>query len=187
MLDFRPERTYEGIAEKLAVTTDPRHRRMLEQYYKHARGEVVGDLDAVISTLSPNPVYKYVVPGDEQPSGLEGIRQFYRDDVFATGRNFIEQTLTRIVVDDHTIVAEGPMRLLRWGRDLVDEGATVDDPEAVYLIGADMIIVWPFDDEQRIIGEETWAQRPTFAKVDPADVPDYFAAYIAGKRQRLAA
>lgn len=182
MIDFDARRTYRGIEEKLAATTNPRHRAMLRMLLQHSKGEVEGDLDAVLGSLAPHPVYKGVRNGGAgpQPEGMDQVRDFYVREIFGAGRHVLESVKDRIVVDDHTIVTEGTIRVFQWGRDLAQAGAPVDDDEAAYLLSARVLIVWPFDAEGRIIGEESWSEPATMAleKVPDAEVPETFKAYI---------
>ena len=93
--------TYRKIGERLAATTNPRHKLMLERLYQHARGEVEEDLEAVLGTLAPHPVYKVQSQGPEMnPEGMENVRKFYIEQIFAKGRHVLESLKTRIVVAD---------------------------------------------------------------------------------------
>ena len=187
MLDFDPTRTWKVVQEKLNRTTDPRHRAMLGELLDHARGEVEGDLERVMGTLSPNPAYRWVRSGPKQPTGTEEIRDFYVNEVFGGARFCIEGNKDRIVVDDDTIVTEGTMRVMQWGRDLERNGAPVDDRDAVYLMTVRLLIVWPFDENGKIVGEESWNQIPeSLVKVSPEDVPESFRAYISEKLKKAA-
>jgi hypothetical protein len=184
MLDFDPDRTWRPVQEKLDRTTDPRHRQLLEQVLAHGQGEVRGDLDMVMGTLAPNPVYRWVRQGSAEPVvGTEAVRRYYVDDIFGGGRHILEGNKDRIVVDDHTVVTEGTMRILQWGRDLVARGAPVDDPDATYLLTVRLLIVWPFDDAGKLLGEESWSQPSTSSleRVADEDVPAVFQDYIAAK------
>jgi len=182
MLDFDPSRTWKVVQEKLNRTTNPRHRAMLQELLDHARGEVEGDLERVMGTLSANPAYRGVRSGPKQPVGTDEIRDFYVNEVFGGGRFCIEGNKDRIVVDDDTIITEGTMRVMLWGRDLERQGAPVDDRDAVYLMTVRLLIVWPFDRDGKIIGEESWNQQPeSLVKVPHEDVPANFKAYIHGK------
>jgi hypothetical protein len=186
MLDFDRSLTWKTIQEKLDKITNPRHRKMLEEVVAHAKGEVDGDLDAVLSTLSRSPVYRYMGNDSgriDDPQGTEGIRKWYTEWVFGGGRSFVEVRNHRVVVDDDTVVTEATQRMLQWGRDLVAQGTTVDDPDATYLRTGRHVIVWPFDAEGKAIGEELWAQpmTRTIEKVAEEDVPAEFRAYIESK------
>jgi hypothetical protein len=183
--------TYKDIAEKLARTSNPRHKLMLERLLQHARGEVEEDLEAVLGTLGPNPVYKSSIetPG-MNPTGMEEVVRFYKEQIFGKGRHCLESTKPRILVSDEAIVTEGQVRSVHWGRDLIDTGTPVDDPDGFYLLTYRMLIVWPYDEACRITGEESWSRRTGadyMRKISEADLPDSFKAYVARRKQAAAA
>ena len=71
-------------------------------------------------------------------------------------------------------------------------GATVaspviDDPDGTYLLTYNSLIVWPYDEEARILGEESWAyyQPDCVQKIDPAEAPEAFHRYVAKRRSEL--
>jgi hypothetical protein len=183
--------TYKDIEEKLAGASNPRHRLMLERLLQHARGEVEEDLEAVLATLAPNPVYKSSIetPG-MNPTGMEEVVRFYKEQIFGKGRHCLESTKPRILVSDEAIVTEGQVRSVHWGRDLIDTGTQVDDPDGFYLLTYRMLIVWPYDEACRITGEESWSRRTGadyMRKISEADLPESFKAYIARRKQAAAA
>jgi hypothetical protein len=184
MLDFDPDRTWRPVQEKLDQTTNPRHRQLLAEVLAHGQGEVRGDLDMVMGTLAPTPVYRYVRQGASEPIvGTEAVRDYYVNETFGGGNHILEGNKDRIVVDDHTVITEGTMRILKWGRDLAAQGAPIDDVDATYLLSVRLLIVWPFDDDGKLVGEESWSQPATreLEKIDDADVPAAFRDYIAKK------
>jgi hypothetical protein len=184
MLEFNPSKTWTSIQEKLDKTTDPRHRQMLGEVLAHAKAEVAGDLEGVMATLSASPVYRYVRDHGpvDQPRGTEAIRDFYVNEIFGGGRHILEIDHDRIVVDDDAVVTEGTLRILQWGRDLAERSASVD-PDATYLLTVRMLIVWPFDENCKITGEESWTQPLTSQLERVADerVPNSFRDYITSK------
>jgi hypothetical protein len=184
-------RTYKDIEAKLAAATNPRHKLMLERLYQHARGEVEEDLEAVLGTLAPHPVYRIQSQGPEMnPEGLDNVRRFYVEQIFGKGRHCLESNKSRIVVGDDAIITEGVVRMVIWGRDMMDAGnPAADDPDAYYLLTYNSLIVWPYDAEARIVGEESWAYYPKdcLQKIGPEDVPDSFRRYIARRLERPAA
>jgi hypothetical protein len=184
-----PTRTYTDIEARLAETTNPRHRLMLERLLQHARGEVEEDLEAVMGTLAPDPVYHIWSGGPEMnPSGTENVRRFYIEQIFGKGRHCLESNKDRIIVADDAIITEGLLRSVMWGRDLIDTGKAVDDADGYYLVQYRMLVVWPYDAEGRIIGEESWSSIPkdSVRKIDAADAPDNFRRYVARRRAELA-
>ena len=84
-------------------------------------------------------------------------------------------------VDDETIVTEGYLRSIYFGADAAQRGFPVDDPTGFYLLTLRMLIVWPFDAEGFIIGEETYSAITTpdfFKKLEASEVPQMFRDYI---------
>jgi hypothetical protein len=57
------------------------------------------------------------------------------------------------------------MRMAYPGRTLLALGIEVDDPDAFYLYETRMAIVWPIDEQGRIIGEESYTDRDGFAGI----------------------
>jgi len=184
MLEFDQRKTYQPIEEKLSRTSNPRHRLLLQRLLQHGRGEVEADLEAVMATLAPNPVYRSWHGAPVlSPSGTEAVRKFYVEEIFGRGRHVFEGNKDRIVVDDDTIVTEGLMRIITWGRDARANGILIDDPDACYLMSARVLIVWPFDALGYILGEESWSVPVGrgLEKIAPEDVPANFRAYVRGR------
>jgi len=183
--------TYLGIGERIGSTSNPRHKLMLGRLYQHARGEVEEDLEAVLATLAPNPVYKVQTQGPEMnPHGLEGVRRFYIEQIFGKGRHIFESANNRIIVADDAIVTEGIVKIVMWGRDLIEQGnLAADDPDGVYLLTYNSLMVWPYDEEARILGEESWAHYPPdcLRKINPKDAPEAFNLYLIRRRAELVA
>ncbi len=190
MIDFDQDLTWKPVAALLAQTTNPRHKLLLSRLLDHCQGEVEGDLERVMGTLAPNPVYHIWSGGPEMnPVGLEEVRKFYVEQIFGKGRNVFESGKYRIVVDDNTIITEGIVKNLIFGGDLQSAGVSIDDPESVYLTTARMLIVWPFDADGYIIGEESWANPVgiPMQKVDWPDVPANFKDYVTSRRDAVSA
>jgi hypothetical protein len=182
--------TYRDIEAKLAQTINPRHRLMLERLLQHARGEVEEDLEAVLATLSPNPRYRVWSGGPEMnPEGFEAVRKFYIEQIFGKGRHCIESNKDRIVVADDHIITEGMLRAILWGQDAQAMRLPADDPEGYYLVTYRMLVVWPYDEDGYIIGEESWSSYPKdfIQKIAESEVPERFRAYVASRRQAVPA
>jgi hypothetical protein len=97
------------------------------------------------------------------------------------GQFYLEMDMDRIVVDDDTIVTEGDMRSVYYGADAANRGFPVDDPQSFYLLSLRMLIVWPFDADGFITGEETYTAVTTpdfFTKVETSQVPQKFRDFI---------
>lgn len=173
------------LEERIAKTTNPRHLLMLDRVLQHAKGEANLDLDLVMSTLTANPRYvAWGAPADMSPAGRQAVRTFYEETIVTGGQFFLEFDMDRIVVDDDTIVTEGNFRSLYYGADAAERGFPVDDPQGFYLLSLRMLIVWPFDAEGFIVGEESYSAvtTPEFLKqVETSQVPQELRDFIAAR------
>jgi hypothetical protein len=178
-------KTFRLLEEGIAKTTNPRHLLMLNRLLQHAMGEAKPDLDLVMSTLCPNPRYiAWGAPEDFSPAGLQAVRAFYEETIVKGGQFCLEMDMDRIVVDDETIVTEGYFRSVYYGADAAKRGFPADDPTGFYLLKLRMLIVWPFDAEGFIKGEESYSAITTpdfFTKMEPSQVPQTFRDYVKRK------
>ena len=183
-----PSVTFRLLKKRIAQTSNERHLEMLEQLLEHAEGEAASDLDTVMETLSTNPVYHTYNSGPHMsPVGRDAVRQFYVEEIINGGRYFFEFDMDRLIVDDHFIVTEGNFKSLCWGRDAQKGGLPADDPDAFYVMHTRLLIVWPFDEDAKITGEDSYSaitRRDFLQKIDDSQVPAAFRAYLD---RRLAA
>jgi hypothetical protein len=180
-----PTKTFRLLEERIANTTNPRHMLMLKRVLDHAVGEAKLDLDLVMSTLAPNPRYvAWGAPADMSPVGRQAVRSFYEDTIVKGGQWFLELEMDRIVVDDDTVVTEGVTRSLYYGADAASRGFPVDDEDGFYLLTLRMLIVWPFDADGFIKGEETYSAVTTpdfLKKVEASAVPQKFRDFVGAR------
>ena len=155
-MDFDQRISWKRLEERLARTTDPRHRKMLQTVIDHAAAETRGDVDALMATLVDDPNYHFWSGGrDWGPKGREAVRAFY-DDFVASGAGFFESDKVRIVVDDDTVVTESSMRGIVPGPVAQARGHAIDDINGHYLVTARTAIFWPFDENGVLIGEDSY-------------------------------
>jgi hypothetical protein len=173
------------IEERIAKTTNPRHLLMLNRLLQHTLGEANLDVDLVMSTLAADPRYiAWGAPADMSPVGRQAVRTFYEETIVQGGQFHLELDMDRIVVDDDTIVTEGNFRSLYYGADAARRGFPVDDPEAFYLLSLRMLIIWPFDADGFIKGEETYSAVTTpdfLTKVEDSEVPQQLREFIEAR------
>ena len=77
-----------------------------------------------------------------------------------------------------------------WSVLVTGQSAPIDDPDGFYVMKTRLIIVWPFDADGYITGEDSYAAPPgegALTKVDPADVPERFKAFVAARAARQTA
>ncbi|HEU4359918.1 MAG TPA: nuclear transport factor 2 family protein [Mycobacterium sp.] len=152
-----PTRTWAPLVERLAETTNERHRAVLGVVIEHMKGEAAPDLDRVMATLSTEPDYHFWMGGqDVGPKTTDGVRSYYLD-FLGTRTNVLEFEIERLIVDDNNVVTEGNMKQLYPGSlATAILGVEVDDPDADYLVMYRQLLVWPIDASGKIIGEDSY-------------------------------
>lgn len=181
MAVIEPKKSWTALEERLARESDPVLRRNLEIVIRHSKAEARGDLDALMDTLTDDPAYRLGKPGAPgmRPRGRDEVRAFYADFI-ASGATRLEHDVDRLAVDRDCVLTDGLMRMAYPGRTLIALGIEVDDPDAHYLYETRMAIVWPIDEDGRIIGEESYTDRDGFAgiaerKLAPDDIAPAYA------------
>ncbi|MEU2252059.1 nuclear transport factor 2 family protein [Nocardia xishanensis] len=155
-----PTRTWQLLEQRLADTTDDRHRAVLAIVIEHMKAENAPDLDGLMRTLVPNPAYHFWNAGqDVGPKGYDGVRDYYADFV-ASRSNVLEFELDRLVVDDHCVVTEGFLKQIYPGTYAQRMGLPVDDPQADYLVVFRQLLLWPIDADGLIQGEDSYHSGP---------------------------
>jgi hypothetical protein len=170
------------LQERLDRTTDGRHRRMLEVVLEHLRAEVDADVDALLATLVSEPDYHLWQNGsDYGPKGTDAVMGYYQELVTAK-RQVLEFDITRIVVDDDTIVTEGWIRAINLGAVARARGYEVDDDDASYLVTQRVVIFWPFNEQGQMLGEDGYANLdPLSARLlTDEELPDAYRRLFAG-------
>jgi SnoaL-like domain len=158
MLVIDPYKTWQTLAERLETEHNPLHRRQLEKIIAHMKGEAAGDINQILTTVSPKASYiSYDNPGGPPRvfRGHDEIRQFYNQMFDAVSVN-LEFFVDRLVVDDYCVVTEGVSKSAMKGSTLAAMGIEVDDPNAHYLTQGRTLVVWPFDRDGMILGENIY-------------------------------
>ncbi len=180
MVEFDQGVTWQDLEARLAVTTNPRHRQMLQVVIDHGKAEAAGDVDALIASLSADPEYRFWSHGrDVGPKGRDEIRAFY-DEFVASGAGFFESRKIRIVVDDDTIVTENAMRGIVPGNLARARGYAVDDIDGHYLVTNRTVILWVFDESCSLVGEDSYASSDIndIQRVPDDELPDVYLAML---------
>jgi hypothetical protein len=173
-----PNNTWRKVEERLKHETGPKRRRNLETILAHMKAETAGDLDGLMATITTRETPRYHAFGTTDPilspRGRDAVRQFYAAFV-ASGAVKLELDVERLVVDDDFVVTEGLMKIAYPGNLLRLMGHAVDDPEAFYLFQTPMCVVWPMDEDGKVIGEDTYTGGDGFVgiaerKLGPNDI-----------------
>jgi limonene-1,2-epoxide hydrolase len=146
------------LAERIASETDPRVRSNLEIVARHVTLEVAGDIEALMTTLVPEPQYNYFGVGFPGPRGYAEVKAQYEVGV-GYGTNRLEFELCRVVADASAVVTEGTFRHAYTGALVRQMGTPHEsslDPDGWYLAEYPAIVVWPIGEDGLIQGENVY-------------------------------
>ena len=182
-MEFDITETNIAVERLLEVTENPRHRFLLEAYNRHRYLEMAGRYQEIFAPemTVEHPVYRFDFIG-QPPFKLDG-----REEVEAVYHAWTEtdqcDLLRRgreLAVGDHMIVSRGvalPAAARRGARRPERRGPT----NAMYLAKANIAMIWPYDDDGRMIGEDVWEYDDTDRDVHQAR-PRRRAHHRAGRR-----
>jgi hypothetical protein len=177
-MQIDPNNTWRKVEERLKRETDPRRRRNLETVLAHMKAEAAGDLDGLMATITTRETPHYHAYGAADPilspRGRDAVRQFYAAFV-ASGAVKLELDVQRLVVDEEFVITEGLMKIAYPGNLLRLMGHAVDDAGAFYLFQTPMCVIWPMDEDGKVIAEDSYTGGDGFAgiaerKLGPGDI-----------------
>lgn len=157
-------------AALLERTTDPLHRAILLNFWRHVHLEGAGRYDEIVAPdmMVEDPVYR--VTWGANPAVIEG-----REGVLAFYNSVAEAVLwhsdDRLAVADWGICDELTFHQLGKGADLAALGYEVDDPAATYHVSSRQAFIWPYDERARLRGENLYEDKTSLAieQVDPSE------------------
>ncbi len=163
-----------AVERVLAATTNPRHRYLLQAYLRHRYLESAGRWEEIFDPqlTVERPFYRFAVNGQRfDLNGHEEVGMVYKHWTDTDQCVFYVEDET-VAVGDHLIVGRGIGYQQTLGAELAANGVDVD-PDAMYLTRSAIVMIWPYDDQCRLIGEDVWeyddSQR-AYLKLDSADV-----------------
>jgi hypothetical protein len=166
--------TNAAVRRLLEVTENPRHRQLLHNYDRHRNLEMAGRYKEIFAPemTVEHPVYNFSYLGE--PFKLDG-----REQVEAIYHQWTETDQSVFYIEDEQLAVGDNMVVSRAtgfqqipGAVLAAQGVDAD-AEASYLAKTAEAMIWPYDDECRLIGEDVWEYDTSareFIKLDPADV-----------------
>ncbi len=179
---LNPTHSWLPLDARYRSEQSPPTRRLLKAVRDHVEYEVAGELDALMGTLTAEPVYHFW--GASAPMVLTGraaVEGFYRQ-MIARGGNQFEIVIARIVADAGSVVTEGHVKQVHTGAELIAMGRSDVDGAAIaradlFLTTAQLITVWPSDADGKLVGEDIYFGEAPMARIHritPADLPrDY--------------
>jgi hypothetical protein len=142
----------------LSRTDNPRHIAILKNYIRHANLEVSGLWSGILAEnmMVENPVYVFhSYLGVRRLEGMDAVREEYKS-YENLGNTVIYHSDGHIMVDDFGFMTEYVSHRFWPGSLLRSQGDDIDDPNAIYLVEHTQMMVWPYDDRARVIGERVY-------------------------------
>jgi hypothetical protein len=157
-------------AELVERTTDPLHRAMLLNFWRHVHLEGAGEFDKIVAPdmMVDHPVYR--VTWGANPAvveGKDGVIAFYE----SVGDAVLWHSDDRLSVADWGICDEITFHQLALGSDLRAIGYDVDDADTLYHVASRQAFIWPYDEQARLAGEHLYEDKTSLQieAVDPAE------------------
>ena len=164
-----------AVEKMLEHTDNPRHRYLLQAYLRHRYLESAGRWEEILdpSLTVDEPFYRFQLAG-QAPFTLAGKEQvgMLYGHWTATNQCIFYVEDEDVAVGDHMVIGRGIGYQQTLGSELAAAGMDVD-PDAMYLKKSQIMMLWPYDDQCRLIGEDVWEFDTAEAglyRLDPADV-----------------
>ena len=156
---------------RINAEADPRRRRWLSTYRDHWWGEVIGDVELVMSTMSRGPIrytfdgHPFMVPDGGMASieNFDDTRRMY-EGVVALGVKMagpIDDE--RITLDDEGLIIYSILTTIYPGVYLTKHSEPVD-PDGVYMVRWPNITMIRFDTDGLMMGEDIINGAPILVK-----------------------
>ncbi len=174
-----PAVTISAADRLLAVTVNPLHRQILENYRRHAILEVTGNWQDIFAPdmTVPEPTYSFDV------TGLDGVK-LVGDEVKGFYKSLADQGATVILVEDEQLmVSDWGLASESWFNTYQRGSALTGlDPSGYYVTRQRLAMMWPFDSRGRLLGEHVYEAK-AFHQV--AEVTESSFVTLEDARARL--
>lgn len=167
--------TMTPTAELLERTTEPLHRAILQNFWRHVHLEGSGQFDKIVAPdmMVDHPVYR--VTWGAHPAvieGKEGVVAFYN----SVGSSVLWNSDDRLAVADWGVADELTFHQLAKGSDLRAVGYDdVPDPDRLYHVSSRQAFIWPYDERGRLAGEHLY-EDPTSVRIEEVDPAEAITA-----------
>lgn len=142
-------------AKLVEETTNPLHRAMLLNFWRHVLLEGGGEYEKIVASdmMVDEPVYR--VTWGANPgviTGKDGVLAFYN----SVGGAVLFHSDDRLAVADWGICDEITFHQLARGADLRALGYDVERDDALYHTASRQAFIWPYDSQARLAGEHLY-------------------------------
>jgi hypothetical protein len=169
----------------LETTTNPLHRQILENYRRHAILEVCGEWqDIFVPEMTVEyPLYYFNVTGfaGYKAEGPEEVQAIYRMLAESGGGVQVVED-ERLMVSDWGFASEATFNSYYRGSTLIAVGITVDDADGYFIMRQKYVMLWPYDERGRMIGEQVYENKAFYQLIQ---IPQEEFLTIEDARTRL--
>lgn len=166
--------TNRAVERLIETTENPRHLYLLHAYNRHRYLEMAGRYEEIFAPemTVEHPVYHFNLLGRSFTlDGADQVKSVY-SEWSKTAQCVFYVDKEDLAVGDTMIVSTSVMYQQTPGSILAAEGIPADH-DSMYLVKTAEHMVWPYDDQGRLIGEDVWEYDETvreFIQLDPSDV-----------------
>jgi hypothetical protein len=155
---FDITQTNAAVERLIERTENPRHLFLLHAYNRHRYLEMAGRYEEIFvpEMTVEHPVYHFNVFGmNVTLDGREEVESVYRQWTETAQCVFYVEGDERLAVGDNAVCSTATICQQTPGAVLAATGADAD-PAATYVVMNVEHMIWPYDDEGRLIGEDVW-------------------------------
>ena len=160
----------EPTARLLEQTSNPLHRAILLNFWRHVHLEGSGQYERITAgdMMADHPVYR--VAWGANPAVIEGkagVLAFYR----SVGEAVLWNSDDLIAVADWGVADELTFHQIAPGAVLKALGYTVDKEDALYHVSSRQAFLWPYDEHARLKGENLYEDKTSLKieEIDPSE------------------
>jgi len=151
-------------------TTNPLHRAILLNFWRHVHLEGSGQYDRILASdmTVDHPVYR--VSWGANPAvieGKEGVLAFYN----SVGEAVLWNSDDSLAVGDWGVADEITFNQLASGHTLKAIGYDVAKDDGLYHVYSRQAFIWPYDSQARLAGEHLYEDKTSLKieEVDPSE------------------
>jgi hypothetical protein len=142
----------------LAKTTNPLHRAILLNFWRHVHLEGAGEYEKILKPdmVVEHPVYR--VSWGSKPgvvAGKAAVLGFYN----SVGEAVLWHSDDRLAVADWGVCDEITFHQLAEGAILKQLGYSVDHADRLYHVASRQAFIWPYDAQARLAGEHLYEDK----------------------------
>jgi hypothetical protein len=157
----------EPTANLLERTTEPLHRAILLNFWRHVHLEGAGEYEKIVAPdmMVDNPVYR--VSWGANPAvieGKQGVLAFYN----SVGEAVLWHSDDRLAVADWGVCDEITFHQLAIGADLKAIGYDIPHSDRLYHLYSRQAFIWPYDAHARLMGEHLYEDK-TSLRIEEVD------------------